>query len=125
VLVVRFEAAGSDGSTIRLAGSVAGMTLLRATCERLAAGEDAVSLSDIEGVRLDSVADFHLRRRPRPGRLQLIGRHRPVVVFDGTAERWETRARLLDPLIDQAGTGFQYLDYDRTGHATVIAETIA
>jgi hypothetical protein len=32
-----------------------------------------------------------------------------------------TRARLLDPLIEQPGTGFQYLDYDSTGDATVVA----
>jgi hypothetical protein len=48
-----------------------------------------------------------------------------VVVFDGTAEQWETRARLLDPLIDQPGPGISYLDYDGAGDATVIAERTA
>jgi hypothetical protein len=123
VLVVGFDAAGSDGPTVRLAGSVAGMTLLRAACERLAAGAEAIALGDLDGVQLDSIAEVHLRRGRHPGRLQLTGRCRPVVVFDGTTEQWETRARLLDPLIDQPGTGFQYLDYGSTGDATVIAET--
>jgi hypothetical protein len=101
------------------------MALLRAAFKRLGAGEDAISLANLDGVELDSIAGLDLRLRPRPGRLQLIGRHRPVVIFDGTADQWETRARLLDPLIDQPGSGFQHLDYDRTGDATVIAETTA
>ena len=125
MLVVRFDAAGADGPTLRLAGSAAGMTLLRAACQRLAADADTLSLGDIDGVRLECVADIQLRRGQRPGRPQLIGRHSPVVVFDCTAEQWETRARLLDPLIKQPGTGFQYLDHDSTGDATVVAETIA
>lgn len=106
-------------------GSTAGLALLRAACERLAAGAAAIVLADLDGVELDCVAEVHLRRGRRPGRLHLDRRRRPVVVFDGTADQWETRARLLDPLIDQPGPGFQYLDYDNAGDATVIAERTA
>jgi len=68
------------------------MMLLRAPCERLAASADAIALADLDGVELNSVAEAHLQRGRRPGRLHLIGPRRPVVVFDGTAEQWETRA---------------------------------
>lgn len=122
MLVVGFDAAGSDGPTIRLAGPAAGLMLLRAACERLAAGADAIALADLDSVGLNGVVEVHLRCRPRPGGLRLIGQCRHIVAFDGTAEQWQTRARLLDPLIDQPGTGYQYLDYDRAGDATVIAE---
>jgi hypothetical protein len=44
------------------------------------------------------------------------------VIFGGTTEQWQTRARLFDLLIEQPGTGFQYLDYDSTGDATITAE---
>jgi hypothetical protein len=105
-----------------MAGSAAGSLLLRTACESPAASPGTITLADLHGVALDGVAEVHPRRRPRPGRLQLVGQPRQSAVFDGTAEQWQTRARLLDPLIDQPGTGYQYLDYDRTGDAIVIAE---
>jgi hypothetical protein len=104
-LVAGFDTAGSTGHTVRLAGSAAGTALLRAAFKRLAAGDDAISLADLDGVELDSIAGPDLRLQPRPGRIQLIARHRPVVILDRTADQWQPRARLPDPLIDQPGTG--------------------
>jgi hypothetical protein len=122
VLVVGFCAGGSDGRTVRLAGSAGGIALLRAACERLADGAESISLGALGWVGLESVADVRLRRTSRPGRLQLLGRDLPTVVFDGSAEQWVTRARLLDPLVEQGRPGLQYLDYDSLGDAGVVVE---
>lgn len=98
--------------------------LLRAAREGLAAAGE-ITLADHDGVELGRLAEVHLRCRPRPGGLRLVGQRRHVAVFDGTGKQWQTRARLLDPLIDQPDTGLQYLDYDNAGDATVITERTA
>jgi hypothetical protein len=121
-LLVELSTGGSDGRTVRLAGSAAGIALLRAACERLAEGAESISLGALDWVGLESVADIRLRRTPRSGQLQLVGRDPSAVVFDGSAEQWVTRARLLDPLVEQAGPGFQYLDYDSLGDAGIVVE---
>jgi hypothetical protein len=122
VLVVGFRAEGLDGRTVQLAGAAAGIALLRAACEGLADGTESISLGALDWVGLESVADVRLRRARRPGRLQLSGGDPPTVVFDGSAEQWATRARLLDPLVERAGPGFHYLDYDSLGDAGVVVE---
>jgi hypothetical protein len=60
----------------------------------------------------------------------LAARGRPAPLCQGglstappSNEQRETRARLLNPLVDRPDTGYQYLDYDRTDDAIVIAET--
>jgi hypothetical protein len=124
VLVVELDRSSADGPVVRLAGPAAGIALLQAMCRRLAAGERSIQLSDLPAVQLASAADVVLRCGARTGGLRLHGPVPLTVTFDGTAEQWETRVQLLDPLIKSLRAGFQYLDYDRTGDAAVIAELI-
>ena len=45
-------------------------------------------------------------------------------VFEGDAEQWTTRARLLDPLTEST-QGFQYLDYEAGDGIGAVVSTYA
>jgi hypothetical protein len=113
---------GADGPTLRLAATPQGVALLQAIFRRLAAGEGRIMLSQAAGVRLRGVDDVWLLHQGRDFRLHRIDGQPPRFVWAGDAERWRSRAELLDPLTPSQSGSFQYLDYDVIGDATVVVE---
>jgi len=114
---------GADGPTLRLAATPQGIALLQAIFRRLAAGEGRVLLQDGAGVQLRGIDDVELRCQGGDFHLRRVGRRgQPSgFIWAGDAERWRSRAELMDPLV-HAQSGFQYLDYDGAGDATVVVE---
>ncbi len=115
---------GGDGPTLRLAATPQGVAWLQAVFRRLAAGEGQVVLNEAAGVRLRGVDGVVLLHQGGDFRLRRVGRSRQPsgLVWAGDAERWQSRADLLDPLTHSQSGAFQYLDYDGTGDATVVVE---
>jgi hypothetical protein len=112
----------ADGPTLRLAATPQGVALLQATFRRLAAGEGRIMLSQAAGVRLRGVDGVELLHQGGDFRLRRIDGQLPRFVWAGGAERWRSRAELLDPLTHSQSGSFQYLDYDGIGDATVVVE---
>jgi hypothetical protein len=115
---------GGDGPTLRLAATPQGVALLQALFRRLAAGQGRVMLQDGAGVRLSGIDGVELLHQGGDFRLRRVGRRgQPSgFVWAGDAERWQSRAELLDPLTHSQSGSFQYLDYDGIGDATVVVE---
>jgi len=115
---------GGDGPTLRLAATPQGVALLQALFRRLAAGQVRVMLQDGAGVRLSGIDGVELLHQGGDFRLRRVGRRgQPSgFVWAGDAERWQSRAELLDPLTHSQSGSFQYLDYDGIGDATVVVE---
>jgi hypothetical protein len=107
-----------------LAATPQGVALLQALFRRLAAGQSRVVLQDSAGVRLRGIDGVELLHQGGDFRLRRVGgRGRPSgFVWGGDAERWQSRAALLDSLAHSQRGAFQYLDYDGTGDATVVVE---
>jgi hypothetical protein len=78
-------------------------------------------LQDGAGVRLSGIDGVELLHQGRDFRLRRVDGQPPGFVWGGDAERWRSRADLLDPLT-HSQSGFQYLDYDGIGDATVVVE---
>ncbi len=116
---------GGDGPTLRLAATPQGVALLQAVFRRLAAGESRVVLQDGAGVRLRGIDGVWLLHQGGDFRLRRVGRRGqpPGFMWAGDAERWQSRAELLDSLAHSQSGAFQYLDYDGTGDATVVVES--
>ena len=114
---------GGDGPTLRLAATPQGVALLQAVFRRLAAGESRVVLQDGAGVRLRGIDGVWLLHQGGDFRLRRVGRRgQPSgFIWAGDAERWRSRAELMDPLV-HGQSGFQYLDYDGAGDVTVVVE---
>jgi hypothetical protein len=110
-LDVDFYLSSTDGPTLRLACTSAGMESLRDACERLADGEPKVSISDLDGVRLSAnVEAVEFRLGGADGLCRRTG-DPPSFLFDGDRHQWEARARLLDTLVLSGTPGtFQYLE---------------
>jgi hypothetical protein len=113
----------ADGPTLRLIATPQGVAFLQAVFRRLAAGEGRVLLQDGAGVRLRGIDGVELRCQGGDFRLRRVGRRgQPSgFIWAGDAERWRSRAELVDPLV-HGQSGFQYLDYDGAGDATVVVE---
>jgi hypothetical protein len=120
-----------DGPTLRLVATRRGIAQLQAVFRRLEAGKGPIWLGGDVGsdtaVELDGVDVVELRQGRDHGLRRIRGR-RPGFVWAGDAERWRTRAELLDPLarhrepLRQDDHVFQYLDDDEVGDATVVVE---
>jgi len=112
----------ADGPTLRFVATPRGVALLQAAFRRLAAGAGRILLHDDPGVELDGVDGVELQQG-RDYRLRRTGGRgeQPGFVWAGDAEHWRSRAELLNPLTHGQG-GFQYLDYDGVGDATVMVE---
>jgi hypothetical protein len=96
------------GPLVRFAAVPGGMAVFRDAFDRLAGSEPVVA---VEGLELAGLASVEFRQGirgglsfPAPGRL----------IFDGDRDKWETHARLLDPLT-QSAEGFQHLDCEGGG----------
>jgi hypothetical protein len=110
-LDVDFYDSSTDGPTLRIAGTVGGMKILRDACERLAGGDPSVTLSDLDGVSLSgNVESVEFRLGGKDGLCRHIG-HPPAFVFDGDSVQWNERVLLLDPLVEPGTPGtFQFLE---------------
>jgi hypothetical protein len=120
-----------DGPTLRLVATRRGVAQLQAVFLRLEAGEGPIQLYGDVGsdttVELDGVDVVELRHGRNHCLRRIRGRHLGFV-WAGDAERWRTRAELLDPLarhrepLRPNDHVFQYLDYGEVGDATVVVE---
>jgi hypothetical protein len=109
-LDVDFYLSSTDGPTLRMAGGSEGIQMIRDACERLAGGEPSVGISDLAGVKCSAnVQEVEFRLGGTDGLCRQVD-DSPIFVFDGESVQWEARARLLDPLVGPATTGFQYLE---------------
>jgi hypothetical protein len=92
-LDVAFYLSSTDGPTLRLAGTSGGMKTLQDACERLAAGEPKVSLTDLDGVNLSAdVEAVEFRLGGDDGQCRRTG-DPPSLLFDGDRQQWEARVR--------------------------------
>jgi hypothetical protein len=102
-----------DGALVRFHGDFGSVALLREAFERLAAS----SVPEFDFLSPDSTPVRFELGKPSGMRLE-----EDALVYGGSPEQWETRARLLDPLTQQK-EGFQYLDYDGIGPVAVVVTT--
>lgn len=112
VVKVDYVAESSDGPILRFVGTPEAVALMRDAFDQLAAGHSgAMDFLDLQ-VPVVFQTGTH-------GGVRAKGES---FVFEGDAEQWTTRARLLDPLAEST-QGFQFLAYDRRGEIGAVVST--
>jgi hypothetical protein len=111
VVKVDYVAESSDGPMLRFVGTAEAVALIRDAFDHLAAGHSGSM--DF----LDLQVPVVFRTGTRGG----VRAKDEAFGFEGDAEQWTSRARLLDPLTEST-QGFQYLDCEaRDGIGAVVS----